>query len=172
MKVEGKADFSGFVNMARRLDVVSNNKAYVGIPQERSSRPGSGEITNAELLYVQTYGSPINKIPPRPVIEPALEENEKRVKILTERAITSALNGNKEEAISNLHKVGLFAVNAVRAFIRAFPDNGLPPNKPATIRRKRAKGATDPKPLIDTGEMMKSITYVIISKEGRQVGDK
>lgn len=148
------------------LEFVKNNELYVGIPQETSSRKEDKEITNAELLFIQTYGSPVNNIPPRPVIEPAIENNRDRISKMMHEALKIAMSGDSQGAVDQLKKVGMFAQNKCRAW---FLDerNGWPPNAPSVIRRKIKKGSTDPKPLIDTGEMRKSITYFVKSWGGR-----
>lgn len=145
---------------------VENNELYVGIPQETSSRKEDNEITNAEILFIQTYGSPVNNIPPRPVIEPAIENDRDRISKMMHQALKIAISGDSQGAVDQLKKVGMLAQNKCRAW---FLDerNNWPPNAPSVIRRKMKKGSTDPKPLIDTGEMRKSITYFVKSWGGR-----
>ena len=46
-------------------------------------------------------------------------------------------------------------------------ENNWPPNSPSVIAEKRRKGSTNPRPLIDTGELRKSITYFVKTKGGR-----
>lgn len=162
-----KKNFEAAKNLTKSVKIIHDNQVYVGIPQEEASRPGEG-ITNAELLYVQTYGSPANKIPPRPLLEPAIEEGMERLRKKQREALDAALQGNEAKAIDGLRKCGMQAVNEVRAYFTKFPDNGWPPNKPRVIRRKLKKGSTHPIPLIDTGELRKSITYVLITKGGRK----
>ena len=148
------------------LEFVKNNELYVGIPQETSSRKEDNEITNAEILFIQTYGSPVNNIPPRPVIEPAIENSRERISKMMSEAVKTAIEGNYQGAIDKLKAVGMLAQNKCRAW---FVDerNGWPPNAPSVYRRKLKKGSTDPKPLIDTGEMRKSITYFVKTRGGR-----
>lgn len=142
------------------LKFIRETDVLVGVPQETSSREGS--ISNAELMYIHTNGSPINRIPPRPTIEPAIQEPETRAKLqqLLKDGITQALQGNVQAAESAYKKAGMYAVSAVQ---KKFTDGSLAPNAPSTIRRKRKHSTM---PLIDTGILRQSITFVV-RKKGR-----
>ena len=161
MKVDVEVTYDGFKQMVDGLDFINNSAAYVGIPQDNSSREDNSEgITNAELLFIHTNGSPINRVPARPVIEPALEDDQERLTSMMQRMVLLALSGDLEEATDQLKRIGMRGQNVSRAWFTN-PKNGWPPNSPAVQRAKRKKGSTNPRPLIDTGELRKSIIYVI-----------
>lgn len=160
-----KLRIKNFVNYSKAMKFMKENSVYVGIPQEETTRDEDG-ITNAELLFIHTNGSPKNNIPARPVIEPAIKNDQERLTSMMKKASRLALEGDKQEAIRQLKLVGMRGQNISRAWF-VNPDNGWAPNSPGVYRRKLAKGSTDPKPLIDTGELRKSITYVVETKEGR-----
>lgn len=160
-----KLQIKNFVNHARAMKFMKENSVYVGIPQEETTRDEDG-ITNAELLFIHTNGSPKNNIPARPVIEPAIKNDKKQLTSMMKKASRLVFEGNKQEAIRQLKLVGMRGQNISRAWF-VNPENGWPPNSPGVYRMKLAKGSTDPKPLIDTGELRKSITYVVVTKEGR-----
>lgn len=164
--IDVKLQVKNFVNFGKALHFMKNNSVYVGIPQEETSREGSKDVTNAELLYIHTNGSPANNIPARPVIEPALKDDSERLSAMMKKASKLVFNGNKEEAIKQLKLVGMRGQNVSRKWF-VNEKNGWPPNSPSVYRRKLEKESTDPKPLIDTGELRKSITYVVETKEGR-----
>lgn len=155
-----------FVNNGKAIKFMKETAVYVGIPQEESSREESGEVTNAELLFIHTNGSPVNNIPPRPVIEPAIKDDAERLSSMMKKASKLVFEGNKAEAIKQLKLTGMRGQNVSRAWF-VNEKNGWPPNSPSVYRRKLEKDSTDPKPLIDTGELRKSITYVVQTKEGR-----
>ncbi len=140
------------IKSIRELDVL------VGVPQEKDSREGA--ISNAELAFIHTKGSPLRGIPARPIIEPAIEDNKEQVAELIKKSAQKALDGNKEGAIESLERVGMQGQNIVRAWFTN-PKNNWAPNSPKTIK---LKGST--RPLIDSGELRKSITYVV-RKRGR-----
>jgi hypothetical protein len=115
------------------------------------------EINNAELMFIHTNGSLLRHIPPRPVIEPAISDPDNRKLFLPEleAAAKAALAGQVLQVKAHLNRAGLIAQNVCRAWFVS-PKNGWPPNAPSTIRRKGSS-----RPLILTGELRKSITYVV-----------
>ena len=79
-------------------------------------------------------------------------------------AAKAVLEVNEEKAFKHLSLAGMYAQNASRSWFTN-PENNWPPNSPAVIAIKKRKGSTNPRPLIDTGELRKSITY-FVDKEG------
>ena len=176
--------------LKRSLESLTRKEVYVGIPAENSSRPGDGSINNAELLYIHTHGvrrkamrdemdammdtgmtysqahklyirehgSPMLSIPPRPVLQPAIEDNKEHIGKLLAEAGNAILQGDAVEGETKLNNVGDFAAARARAWFEN-PQNGWPPNSPRTIRQKGSD-----KPLINSAEMQKSITYVVRDK--------
>lgn len=129
----------------------------VGVPQEKTEREGNSEpITNAELMFIHTNGSPIRNIPKRPTIEPTIEENKERISEMFKIAVNKVL-ANKGDGRADLEKIGLWTVNKIKA---KFGSDELAPNAPSTIAHKG-----DNNPLIDTGQLRNSITYVIRRKQ-------
>jgi len=154
----------------------------VGIPEENAKREEDNEINNAQLLYIHTNGSPVNNLPARPVIEPALtvQDNKDKLTYSLKRIINLLLDDKKEEALSLAERTGQRAVNFVKRWF-VDPRNGWPANKPATVWRKlrtvtndKARMtffqkylAGDPNidtVLVDTAEMRNSITYIVEDK--------
>ena len=157
---------SKMVRNIQLLDFMKENEVYVGIQQKESKREDE-QITNAELLFIHTNGSPVNNIPPRPVIEPAIRSDRKRLSSMMKQAAKYALDGMKSEALRQLELVGTRGRDvSKRWFVN--PDNNWPPNSEAVQERKRRKGSTNPRPLIDTGELRNSISYFVRTKEGRK----
>ena len=166
--------------MLKRIAGLTKTSAYVGVPaasdSERTSmllgmaaktnskrkkavlqKSALGDVTNAELLFIHTHGSPINKIPARPVLQPAINADGNRQKIAAEinGSIRLSLAGDSEGARKKMLRAALAGQNAARGW---FTDgrNGWAPNKPATIARKGSD-----RPLIDTGAMRNSIVGVV-----------
>lgn len=120
----------------------------------------SGARKAAQQLYIASHGSPAHRIPPRPIIEPAIEANQDEIENKLEKALSAFLDFNFILGEKKLKAVGMFAQNKVRGW---FTDsrNGWPPNSPATIKAKSKGKNIKDNPLIDTGELRKSITYVV-----------
>ena len=163
--VEEKKNYEALV---KAIKFLKQNEVYIGIADDTTEREeeGTKEITNAELLFIHTNGSPINNIPSRPVIEPAIKNDRDRLSKMMKKAAQLFLKGEKQEAINQLRKVGMRGQNVSRAWFLN-PENGWPPNSPAVQAAKIRKGANVPRPLIDTGELRKSITYFVKTKGGR-----
>ena len=177
----------GFTSMIKKLEELTHKEVLVGIPQEKASRPNGDDVNNAELLYlhthgvrapqmraemkenidkgmlysaahslyVQTHGSPAYAIPPRPVLQPAIKDSREAIGKQIAVAYRAAMQGDMAGADRGLELAGMVAANAARGWFEN-PKNKWPPNSARTIK---AKGSN--MPLIDTGEMRKSITYVI-----------
>jgi hypothetical protein len=122
---------------------------------------GGGMSYSAALqMYIQEHGSPAWQIPPRPIIEPAIEDPENKEKITEQLslAVEAALDGNSAAMNAQLNNAGLLAQNIVRDWFTN-PKNLWTPNAPLTVKLKGSD-----KPLIDTGNLRKAISYVIREK--------
>ena len=156
---------SKMVQNVQLLDFIKNNEVYVGIQQKETKREDE-PITNAELLFIHTNGSPVNNIPPRPVIEPAIKDDSERLSTMMKKAAQLVLEGNVAGAIRQLKLTGMRGQVVSRQWFYN-PKNNWPLNSPAVQEQKKKKGSTDPRPLIDTDELHKSITYFVKTKGGR-----
>lgn len=169
-------------DIIKSLKDLANKTVCVGIPEEEDTVHDG--IANAELLYIHTngirdksmirgmqhdldtipysqahelyvheHGSPLWHSPPRPVLEPAMENNKEKIAELMKDAANVALDG--ENVTPALNEVGMQGQNIARDWFTD-PRNKWAPNSEDTIKRKGSD-----KPLIDSGEMRKAITYVI-----------
>lgn len=149
-----KVSGNGMADIKKALSFLENTRCLVGIPQEHSSRRDD-EINNAELAFIHTYGSPKRNIPPRPFIEPAIEQSRTRKEItkLLQSAAIKAIEGDTSAALADMHEAGICGENAVKDYIGS---SNLTPNSEATIKRKGSSA-----PLIDTDSLHSSVTHVI-----------
>lgn len=161
MSVDVITELDNFSRIVKGLDFIKNNELYVGIPEDETDRQDSSEVTNAELLFIHTNGSPANNIPPRPVIEPVVRNNANEISRKLSRIFNLACDGKTTDAENQLNLVGEWVVGRIRRWF-VDPANGWPPNVPSVQKAKMKKGSTNPRPLIDTGELRKSITYVLM----------
>ena len=170
--------------LAKALEDVMNKQILVGIPAGAAGREaGSGEgITNAQLGYIHEFGSPEANIPPRPFLIPGIEKVQDQVAERLKNALREACKGGGGAA--QLEAVGVIASSSAK---REVGENG-PPLKPATIRNRQrgrqtksmrasekryleltgvgmdsasAQAAAGVRPLVDTGQLRNSITYVV-----------
>lgn len=113
-------------------------------------------------MFIMEHGSPAYNIPPRPVIEPAILNIKDKIAKRFALSFKQYLVGNSAESKEILNSIGLLAqANCQKWFEN--PENNWPPLAESTIKGKRRKhGANyDPVPLVDTGALRQSITYVV-----------
>ena len=101
---------SGSAAILKRITGLGKLAAYVGVPADEAGRTGAltklagnatgkrakklrdlvlkgaGAVNNAELLFIHTKGSPLRKIPARPVLQPAVEADGNKQAIAAELA--------------------------------------------------------------------------------------
>lgn len=144
------------INNAELLYIQSHGVRKKSMRDEMQQHIDAGmKYSAAHSLYIQSHGSPLWQIPPRPVLEPAIEDSKGPIAKQLKQSYKAALDGNKQEVENSLHKAGMVAENAAKAWFEN-PANKWPPNSPKTIKKKGSDS-----PLIDTGEMRKAITHVI-----------
>ena len=146
------------------LEYLKKHSVDVGLTSKASGR-------SKFLLAIHTHGAPIMRIPPRPVVKPALAQGSVRSEIgfhLLE-ACEAANDGNMAGTASGLEAAGQAGVDGIRAYI----DAGInPPNAPVTlsggwIYNRVAKkgvyvsGKSGSTPLFDTGQLYNDFDYEI-----------
>lgn len=116
------------------------------------------KYSKAHSMYIQEHGSPLFRVPPRPVLEPAIEDSKEIIAEELKQANISALDRNPTQVEAHLNKAGMIAQSAAQNWFEN-PKNGWPPNAESTIKKKGSDV-----PLVDTNEFRKSITYVLRDK--------
>lgn len=169
IEVKKKVATKAIIESVRAL---TRNEVLVGVPAENAGRePEDGQgrtLNNAEIGYVQEFGSTIEgpggqsfTIPPRPHLRPGVEDAKDKIAQALKKGAIGALKGEDGAGDKALHSAGLIGQNAVRNKITEGP---FVPLAPATLGKRRAKGRTGTKPLIDTGAYRNSQTYVVRPK--------
>lgn len=144
------------INNAQLLYILSHGVRKKSMRQEMQPKIDAGmKYSAAYQLYIMSHGSPLWHIPPRPVLEPALEAHADAIGKLFQAVIKAACKGDEAAMQKAMNICGMTAQDYCRDWF-SDPRNGWPPNSPLTIK---AKGSE--RPLIDTGTMRKAITYVI-----------
>ncbi len=108
-------------------------------------------------MYIHEHGSPLWQVPPRPIIEPALDNSKELVADQLKIAAQTALSG--KDPTDNLKKAGMVGQDIVGDWFTN-PLNRWPQNSPKTIAEKGSS-----RPLIDTDNLRNSITYVVKEKK-------
>ena len=116
-------------------------------------------INNAELMYIHENGSPINRIPARPVLQMTINQAKKE---WLENAIMRAINAyvrsgfNLKEYEKELERLCMKMEKYARDIIY-LNDGRLAPNAPSVAKRKNGNH-----PLFDTGQLARSISCRLI----------
>ena len=148
----------------RALHKLRTMKVKVGLPQSAGDRLRF-------ILAVQEHGSPMMRIPSRPVIRPALAKPETRSAMAEamKDAVRAAWEGEDGAARAAMESAGQAGADGIRAYI----DAGIsPPNSPVTVNggwiwnrpgRKAVyvKGKGMNKPLFDTGALYNAFGYEV-----------
>lgn len=149
----------------KSIQQLPDNRVMVGIPSteaERPPDPADGEVSklnNAQIGYIMENGSPAANIPARPHLVPGVKESAPKWSTYLGAAAAASLDGNESAAAKNFDAAGLTAQSAVRNRITEGPFVELAPR---TLAKRRKKGRTGEKPLIDTGEYRRAQSYVVV----------
>ena len=142
-------------DLLRRLAAVAQRDVLVGVPAGEARDDGP---SNAEIGYQNEFGSPANNIPARPHLLPGVAAVQDKAAAKLTQAANAAASGRVSDAERHLHAAGLLAQNSVR---RTLTTTAYRPLSERTLAERRARGRTGTKPLIDTGQYRRSITYVV-----------
>ncbi len=138
------------------LDYLRKHQVDVGLTSTASDR-------SRFLLGIHSHGSPIMRIPPRPVVKPALAKEGLR-SVLGEKlaeACGAAFEGDLPGTEQGLKDAGQRGADGIREYI----DAGIPPpNAPVTLsggwiynrvakKGVLVKGKSGTTPLVDTGQL-------------------
>ena len=166
--------------LAEKIARAARTEVLVGIPRSTAMRPGD-EISNAEIAYINEHGDPSKRIPPRPFMEPGLARCRDKVRETMAQGVQQLGTGGTLRPAAE--RVGLICQASIRG---VFTDNDWKPLSPRTIMaraqrtvgkrkgfdekserqqqsmlaKELARRAGD-RPLIDTGALRQSITYVV-----------
>ncbi|MFY2645657.1 MULTISPECIES: hypothetical protein [Achromobacter] len=133
----------------------------VGIPDSAPEREEDTPLSNAQIGYILDNGSPMANIPPRPFLVPGVENAQDEIVEDFRGGAKAALEGSPAGVERALVRAGLRAQNSVRAMIQDGPFEALAPR---TLADRKKRGRTGEKPLLDTGQLRNSVTYVVRKK--------
>jgi hypothetical protein len=164
----------------RQIQGMVNLQLLIGIPAGSPNRLIATDPSNAALLFIHEFGSPARRIPARPSLHPGVQKELPQIVQVLRRAAAATLPDGRPNLVllrASMQACGLIAVNSVRQEIH----NKIPPDiaditkrnrltsknayKNASFAKKQSMMATwmagDFTPLLDTGQLIRAITYVI-----------
>ena len=167
LKLQVAKDTDRLKKREKCLRYLREHKVDVGLTSTASAR-------SKFLLGIHTRGSPIMRIPPRPVVQPALAQEGLRAE-MGEKLLASceaAFQGDLSGARAGLEEAGQRGADGIREYI----DGGIgPPNAPVTlsggwIYNRVAKkgvlvsGKSGSTPMKDTGALYEDFDYEITGR--------
>ena len=146
------------------IQELAAKQVLVGIPASKAERKEGDQepINNAQLGYIHEYGAPASNIPARPFLNPGIAHSQESINNHLQKAAKAAMDGDSEKVDVELNATGLIAQAGARNEIT---NGDLAPLAESTLAARRRRGRTVTKPLIDTGQLRNSITYVIREKD-------
>lgn len=147
--------------LLQALDTITKRSVYVGVPSDKDERQGPAGENNATLAYIHDHGAPAANVPARPFMRPGMKICQDRVSRVLGTAAKGAMGQESDSVEKGLHKAGLLAQNAIKKVIN---DGIDPPLAESTVAARKRRGRTGTKPLVDTGQLRNSISYVIRNK--------
>lgn len=154
-----KFEFSSSVNLtnlqklAESLGKTAGVK--VGILGSKDHREG-GDFGNAEIGVLQEFGSITNNIPPRSFLRMPLETKKNRLEEVIANSTEDIATGDLKKVLT---KVGFEAEAIIDDAFRTGGFGNWAPNAPETVAKKKSS-----RPLIDTGQLRRSITSKVVIK--------
>ncbi len=162
MKFEMKEDTETIEKRLECMRYLKKTRVDVGLTSKASGRAKF-------LLGIHTNGSPINNVPPRPVVQPALAQGDLQGEMAEcmLRSCEAAMEGNMAGTVDGLQAAGKAGADGIRAYI----DTGVgSPNSAFTLsdgwmrNRKSGKpfhasGKGSSTPLKDSGMLYNSFDY-------------
>lgn len=140
-------------SLSERLKAVGRKRILVGVPEDPAIK--GNEVTNAEKLYRNTVGSPMQNVPPRPVLQPAIEDKLETISKAVKNAALKGIEGDMQGLQEGYEMAGLMGQAAAVGWWDN-PKNVWAPNSAYTIKRKGSNH-----PMIDTGQLRHSITFIV-----------
>lgn len=129
----------------------------VGIPAEKAQRQAGG-MTNAVLGYLHENGVPELNIPRRAFLMPGIRDEQAKIASYLKQATQASMRGDKAGMERALNAAGLTGMKGAQHKITKGP---FIPLAASTLRRRRARGRTGTRPLIDTGQLRRALTYIV-----------
>lgn len=146
--------------LEKSLNELVKNRVYVGVPSTKADRKRQKGDTanNAEIGYWMEFGVPEKNIPARPFLLPGIRNAQDKIVGYLKNAGKGALDNKQDVVESSFKAAGLTGQIAVQLKIT---DGPFAPLSDRTIAARKKRGRTSERPLIDTGQLRRAITYVI-----------
>lgn len=151
-KVTKDTEGRGIKALGKIVKNIDKKIVKVGLPD---SNHDDTNLTLAQIGAIHEYGAPGAGIPERPFLAVSIKSNMGDLHRLNAVNVKLILHG-KQSLDGALGQMGEMAKGMVQKYIS---EDNFVPLQPATVA---AKGSS--RPLVDTGQMRQSISYVVEDK--------
>lgn len=158
MKLESSPD--RLDEILKSVHELARQSVMVGVPAATAQRD-DGPITNADLGYIHEFGAPAANIPARPFLAPGIASALPDVEKALHLAAGAAMDDKPERIDPALHQAGLIAATGAKTRLNDGPHVPLAETTIHQRQNRRIAPRMGTQPLIDTGALRNSITYVI-----------
>lgn len=133
----------------------------------RTTRFVESRIRTVDLATIHEFGSAKARIPERSFLRATMRNNQAAIAKMNQVVVRAALKG--QDPVPAAVRVGLRLEAAVK---RTITELRTPPLARSTIRKRFAlTGDADPNPLVDTGHLRNSVSYVVRVGTAKVEGD-
>ena len=140
----------------QKIQAIEQLTINVGIPKEVKAEKTEEEMYVADIAFENNFGVFSKNIPARPFGSTVEKKYESKIKEVINNEMNLYFIG-KKSLKKAYNRIGLFVKGYMQHNLRF---GGWKANRPVTIALKGSA-----QPLIDTGQMRQSITYVVAEKE-------
>lgn len=170
----------GLEGLRNAIKKLADQEVLVGIPEVNADRNAGEPITNAALGYIHEFGAPEQNIPARPFLYPGIRDEKERIAAGLKKVANAIADGARAEQVDKLlAQVGMIASSSVKKKINSGLEPALAESTLAARARRGRAGAAQElanraaglspstalaKPLVDTGALRNSITYVVSNR--------
>jgi hypothetical protein len=148
-------ELPGLKSLIKRMND-ANRRVLVGVPAGAKDEDDGTPV--AMIAAVNEFGLPEHNIPERSFLRGGIRRGIPKFNRVNEDSLRKVVRGEMTVATA-IEKLGVVATGEVK---REFVAGNFQPLKPATIAaRKRKFGKASTRPLIASGNLRQSITYVL-----------
>lgn len=138
---------------------LTKTDVLVGIPASGNTREDG--INNAAIGYMNETGDPERNLPARPFLVPGVDAVKDDISKRFVKAADAALDGRQETVTAQLKAAGIIAQSSVKS---AITNSEFAPLSERTLAERKKRGVTRINPLIDTGQLRRSVKYIVRKK--------
>jgi hypothetical protein len=148
----------GYAAVMSEIKKADHLYVKVGFPVEGELAAGNAkDISEINLIAaVQEFGSEKRNVPERSFIRATFDSEYENLQRFKEHEYLQIVQG-KQTALMAIGQIGEWLTNKTKGYIR----NIIPPPLKEATKKRKGRGGDSAVPLIDTGQMINTIQWVI-----------